>query len=395
MQTLKITSLGTVQSDDFFEIVLEKFLKKLERNIKKKKYNVLYNEKDTNFYILFNGEEYVLELDSEEKKKILEGKYSDYISRLMKLSNNQPEIYKNCVEIALDTERKEEIIENAEKGILPNDEARVIYLEYLKELRVDVLRAYLTGYNPKIDDTIEEGEKTFLKISLLFSSVGFLIGAGISNVLESIYPLIGFSGFGLLVPTFFIRLNDFFDGDYSFIEVIKQRKIIKHKIKELEKSLNIKKSKSKNVNEVLVPIKTYSYEFKDTIYKEISNVLDKIENVTNKSDKIELKRNVKSILERYNIGLKEAQKGELGSDDVVALQYRIKKEILVIEIRVDGILAKEITESEKNNENAILQKRLEEPIIIDDEEIDGTLRRREENKVPCRVRSLKITNYPE
>lgn len=388
METLKITSLGTIQSDNGFEMILEKFLKKLERNIKYTYYNVMYNEKDTNFYILFDGEEYVLELDSETKRNILYGKYNNYVSRLMKLSNNQSELYKKCIEIQMDKKKKEKIIEDAEKGILSNDEARVIYLEYLKDLRADVLRAYLYDYIPRIDGNLEEYEEDFLKVSLVFATVGFLIGAGISGNVGSIYPLIGVTGFAFLIPTCFTRLATFLGGDYSLIQTIKQRKIIKHKIKELEKTLNIRKSKSNNKENNYIEdnnlIKYCSYNFKDVVYKEVSNLLDRIDSITNCSDKIELKRNVKSILERYNIGLKEAQKGELGSSDIIALQMRIKRELIEVDAKVDGIIAKDITEVEMKKEEAILEERLG-PVVIDSKEIDGVLEDREKNKEPIRV----------
>lgn len=388
MKTLKITSLGTIQSDNGFEMILEKFLKKLERNIKKKNYNVLYNEKDTNFYILFDGEECVLELDSETKRNILNGKYNNSISRLMKLSNNQSELYKKCTEIQMDTKKWENVIKEAEKGILPNDEARVIYLEYLKDLRTDVLRAYLYDYDTEFDDSIDESEKKFLAASLFFTLMGFSVGAKISFEIGSIYPLIGLSGLGFLVPSFFIHFLGFLTGDYSLIQTIKQRKIIKHKIKELEKALNIRKSKSNNKENNYIEdnnlIKSCSYNFKDVVYKEVSNLLDRIDSITNYSDKIELKRNVKSILERYNIGLKEAQKGELGSSDVVALQMRIKRELIEVDAKVDGIIAKDITEVEIKKEEAILEERLG-PVVIDSREIDGVLEDREKNKEPIRV----------
>lgn len=392
MERLRITELGTILSDDGFEMTLEKFLKKLEKKVKSKYYSVIYNEKDTNFYIRYNGYEYVLELDSKLKEDVIKRKYDDSISRLMKVSNAQPEMNKNCVEIELDEKRRKKIIDDAENGILPNDEARFIYLDYLENRKADLLMEYFFGdlgvYGNK---SMEDCIKVFFQVSGFFAAIGLGLGCIFGKAFDSLYPVIGCGLFGFALPTLLTS------HDVSFFEMIRERRMIKHKIKQLEvildkSSLNFKKSKlNTNSESVLVPIKVYHYEFKDTIYKEVSNLLDKIESVINLSDKIELKKEVKCILERYNIGLKEAQKGELGSSDVVALQYRIRNELVILDTKVDGVLAKEITEVEMKNENAILQKRLEEPIVIDSEEIDGTLRKREENKAPVRVKRKDLS----
>ena len=379
MNKLEITEFGTIQSDDDFEMTLEKFIKKLERNIKKRNYSVLYNAKDNSFYIVFKGKEYVIELN---------GIYNDFMSRLMRLSNMQPKIYQNCVEIVLDKERREKIIEDAEKGYFPNDEARAIYLEFLKEQRKYLLDDYLF-MNFAVDEgaSLREGKVTYAFASIMFAVIGSTLGGIIFKKTGLFYPVIVGGLMGLSVPTLFEHCV------ISFI--INKRKVIKNKIKGLElslnkSSLNYKQSRTYSKS-ALGEVKKYPFEFKETIYKEISDLLDKIDGIINQSEKIKLKGEAKTILAKYNKGLKEAQKGEMGSGDIVVLRNRIRREILVVDTKVDDIFAREITEVEMKIENDILQKRLEEPIVIDSEVIDCTLREREENKVPVRVRKKELS----
>ena len=140
ISTLRISELGIVFDNNGFEMIIDDFFKKLEKNIKREDYNVLYNEKNNNFDITFDGTNYVLELDSEIMKNYIEGKYNNITLRLKKLSNTELDLKKKKKEIKLEEEKKElaiqrrnEIVENAKKGILPNDEAKSLYLEELKK----------------------------------------------------------------------------------------------------------------------------------------------------------------------------------------------------------------------------------------------------------------------
>ena len=66
MEKINITSLGIVTNEDGEEMLLDKFLKKIEKNIKSERYGITYNDKGKFFNIVYNGKEYILDLECEE-----------------------------------------------------------------------------------------------------------------------------------------------------------------------------------------------------------------------------------------------------------------------------------------------------------------------------------------
>jgi len=181
------------------------------------------------------------------------------------------------------------------------------------------------------------------------------------------------------------------------IKHIKNKRLIKHKIKELKKALKYPEHKSiaenmfdKTLEE---PIKKYSYDFQDYILQYISDLLDKIKYL-NYSDKIRLNKSIAVIYNEYKEKLKKIPETNTIEDfcgnNIVALQNSIKNKLVKIETEITQIRISDITEEEKQKELSIIEERLG-PIVIDSEVIDGTLIKRAENKVPVRVRKKELS----
>lgn len=402
MEKIKITSLGIVTYGNGYEMLLDKFLKKIEKNIKSKKYGITYNDKGNCFFILYGGEEYLLELDNEEMD-------NEIISKLKMLSDIKSGIKSEKSKKENEKQRREKIIKDADEGILPDDEAKSIYLDELKNRKpfLNVLKILFEDCSvSSFTDVLIAGFGLSALCGVIgglfghFSANGFLAGGKIG-------ALIGFS----TVPVIIV---------YAILwDYIHEKKILKHKIRELEKSLNIDKSKSnkkakkksKYKNKIVViknslvqeSGKVCSYEFKDTIYKKATALLDKIDMLSNDNEKVRLKREIRNILQEYASGLtleKNLGNVELsvsGCKNIIELQSRTRTGLVSrlndkldgVDERVDEIASREINESELEKERHLLEERLG-TIVVDGEEIDGTLRKREENKVPVRGRKKEL-----
>ena len=423
---LRITELGTVCSSDS-EMLTNKFLKKLEKNYQKDDYNVSFNEKDNNFNIKYDGIECILELDTETMKHYLKGNYNDITSRLKKIINAELDLEKKKQEQEEEKQRRteeeqkrEKIIEKAKQGIIPNDEARIIYLNKLeKEKKLFNIFEQSHKDNKKHYNNVEKilGDSILKYISnagFPGASVGFLVGFFFNNIyfiattsvdLDILWQLT-LGGFFLPSAIFLYPVATYFynlvkNTIKHIIKHIKNKRLIKHKIKELKKALKYPEHKSiaenmfdKTLEE---PIKKYSYDFQDYILQYISDLLDKIKYL-NYSDKIRLNKSIAAIYNEYKEKLNKIPETNTIEDfcgnNIVALQNSIKNKLVKIETEITQIRISDITEEEKQKELSIIEERLG-PIVIDSEVIDGTLREREENiiTIPTGRARTKEYNY--
>lgn len=406
---LKISSLGTIYGDNGFEMIFEDFLNKMEKNIKSDEYSIIFNEGDINFDIIFDGDKYILELDSEEKKNFLEGKYSNNVFRLKRLADKKLQINKT-------EEAKQKIIDDADKDILPNDEAKLIYLNELKKRRKKSIinslieafeDAIIDSYNYRItEDEIDFGAVFVHFISrlvqMLMGGVIGLVGSGLIGLLvNNSYPVLarsivlGGTIIGALSPPI-KHLFDFYLP--SLKEALDEKKILTHKIKALEDSLKYKQSKSIVTssfdNSLTEPVKSYAYQFKDVIFGEISDLLDRVEYIDNVEDKAKLKREIKTILIEYQKGLVQIENADalesLSGQNIFNLQRIIRNKLLKVEEKLTSIRSKNISAAEFQKERNILNNRLGpgDSIAIDKAEIDGIIEARS-RKEPVPVLVLK------
>ena len=417
-EILRITDLGTVCSSDS-EMLTNKFLKKLEKNYQKDDYNVSFNEKDNNFNIKYDGIEYILELDTETMKHYLKGNYNDITSRLKKIINAELDLEKKKQEQEEEKQRRteeeqkrEKIIEKAKQGIIPNDEARIIYLNKLeKEKKLFNIFEQSHKDNKKHYNNVEKilGDsilKYISNVGFLGASAGFLVGAFFNNIyiiattsvdLDILWQLT-LGGFFLPSTIFFYPITTYlYNLVKNTIKHIKNKRLIKHKIKELKKALKYPEHKSiaenmfdKTLEE---PIKKYSYDFQDYILQYISDLLDKIKYL-NYSDKIRLNKSIAVIYKEYKEKLNKIPETNTIEDfcgnNIIELQNSVKNKLVRIETEITQIRISDITEEEKQKELSIIEERLG-PIVIDSEVIDGTLIKRAENKVPVRVRKKELS----
>ena len=419
-EILRITDLGTVCScDKTIDMLTNKFLKKLEKNYQSDAYNVSYNEKDNNFNIKYDGIEYILELDTETMKHYLKGNYNDITSRLKKIINAELDLEKKKQEQEEEKQRRteeeqkrEKIIEKAKQGIIPNDEARIIYLNKLeKEKKLFNIFEQSHKDNKKHYNNVEKilGDsilKYISNVGFLGASAGFLVGAFFNNIyiiattsvdLDILWQLT-LGGFFLPSTIFFYPITTYlYNLVKNTIKHIKNKRLIKHKIKELKKALKYPEHKSiaenmfdKTLEE---PIKKYSYDFQDYILQYISDLLDKIKYL-NYSDKIRLNKSIAVIYKEYKEKLNKIPETNTIEDfcgnNIIELQNSVKNKLVRIETEITQIRISDITEEEKQKELSIIEERLG-PIVIDSEVIDGTLIKRAENKVPVRVRKKELS----
>ena len=421
-EILRITDLGTVCSSDS-EMLTNKFLKKLEKNYQKDDYNVSFNEKDNNFNIKYDGIEYILELDTETMKHYLKGNYNDITSRLKKIINAELDLEKKKQEQEEEKQRRteeeqkrEKIIEKAKQGIIPNDEARIIYLNKLeKEKKLFNIFEQSHKDNKKHYNNVEKilGDsilKYISNVGFLGASAGFLVGAFFNNIyiiattsvdLDILWQLT-LGGFFLPSTIFFYPITTYlYNLVKNTIKHIKNKRLIKHKIKELKKALKYPEHKSiaenmfdKTLEE---PIKKYSYDFQDYILQYISDLLDKIKYL-NYSDKIRLNKSIAVIYKEYKEKLNKIPETNTIEDfcgnNIIELQNSVKNKLVRIETEITQIRISDITEEEKQKELSIIEERLG-PIVIDSEVIDGTLREREKNiiTIPTGRARTKEYNY--
>ena len=406
---LKISSLGTIYGDNGFEMIFEDFLNKMEKNIKSDEYSIIFNEGDINFDIIFDGDKYILELDSEEKKNFLEGKYSNNVFRLKRLADKKLQINKT-------EEAKQKIIDDADKDILPNDEAKLIYLNELKKRRKwPIINSLIEAFQDAIIDSynyrITEDEIDFSAVFVhfivrLFGIVmgGFigLLGGGVIGLLfNNSYPVLarsialGGTIIGALSPPI-KHLFEFYLP--SLKEALDEKKILTHKIKALEDSLKYKQAKSIVTssfdNSLTEPVKSYAYQFKDVIFGEISDLLDRVEYIDNVEDKAKLKREIKTILIEYQKGLVQIENADalesFSGQNIFNLQRIIRYKLLKVEEKLTNIRSKSISAAEFQKERDILNNRLGpgNSIEIDKAEIDGIIEARS-RKEPVPVLVLK------
>ena len=81
---LKITEYDTVIGTNFEEIPLNKFLKKIEKNINKKEYSISLNEEDKTINCIFKGKKYILDLDNTIMKDFILNNNNYPLTRILK-----------------------------------------------------------------------------------------------------------------------------------------------------------------------------------------------------------------------------------------------------------------------------------------------------------------------
>lgn len=416
MSILTISKFGTICGKNFTEMFVEEFLNKIENNLNDKKYDIRYNESNNEFIVIFNEQRYILKLDNETMNNYATGKYNPLTLRIKKIIDKETSREQEEKDIKKTERKKELIISNAEIGILPDDESSEIYLEHLKqEQRITPKKIieYFKNIKRDLKKTKEETPQAPFTYKWPFNKCcendifkqKFIIAELISGITIAIlfciaFSTITFSIISLLIemiPTLkfieplmtkFLPLSiiltlsptlvslvpissfvkRYFEKRINRLkEYIRDRKLLKHKIKELNEMLATGKSTSlKEFDSTIsmTPIEDIAM-FQDTIYQNINDLVNRLTYI-NKFDRITLARELKSILDEYNKRMKALEdnlkKGTitLGQDDIVKIKMDIINRIGVVETKLTAIRKKDLESIQRQTEQETIERKLEQ-----------------------------------
>lgn len=382
MNRIKISSFQTVYGENFEEVTLKDFFAKLEKNIESNDYNVNYDEKTNRFIITYAGINYILELDEKTANNYILGIYNDITLLLRKLANLEDKVTKKNDSIKKYNEQKEIILKNAlENNSLPDDNAKMIFLEYLKKSKrfsfkkikdyfinfksdisksydsTRIIRKHIWPFNGVDDDWL------FARISIaaiVQAFVAIIISTFFIFITKRQQPIMLFTSIivGDVVPYLIYTLpacvflkEQVKNRFQRLINSIKKKKITNRKIKQLTKELknssldssNIEYSEGKNNNLSQVE----AYEYSDTIYTEINNLANKLIYI-NVKDRAPIIRELKDILDEYNNRVKKinenssSKKIELDKDDMIKLKMDIISKISILENKINSLIQENI-----------------------------------------------------
>ena len=333
IEKLKITEYDTIKGKKFEEMTLSNFLKKIEKNKNNNKYNIKYDNENKIFIIIYKGKKYDLELDNITMTNYQLGNYNSITLKLNQLVNFFNE-----------RKRVNNIIKNGKKGKLDfTKEEKDIYFNYLKQdNKKNILSIIIRCFK-------EMGFISFSTyLSILLASINISIGSNIFNIIMVGITIL----FCIEMINYIITDMCINDGYIKPIkELIKQTKINKHKIKQLEKTIVLQNTKSNNIHQFAKtldnPIKEDLINFTSYIMKEFSMLLNRI-NYLNSDIKNELLNKVQLLMDEYINRYKKiiyANKNNeltLDKDDLEKLKLDITKKISDIESLIVDVREKDI-----------------------------------------------------
>lgn len=382
MKEMRLTSFDTIIFGDK-ELLFDEFFKKLNDNLGDD-YSVCYEEDTNRFKIVFDGVEYFLVLDKITMDNYKFGNYSRFTLDLKKIIDRIEQIQQESAieneKIKLETEESErkaqeildrkKIIEDAENGLLPNDEAKRIYLAYLQEEKK--LSRRIKRYFINLGNDIVASKKRFIKdgaelfgilLGLTFcAAFGISIYIGL-RCFNSFLGSFGSSLFNLvtkltfnfewsfnkeLLNIYWFSLLPFGFYPLSFvgisIETIvrrfcrlrdlgKNKKLTNHKIKQLSEELKRGSIEDKTFDAfdrtLPEPIKEQTKSFKDPVLGYLGAISNRLQYI-NPTEREVLRAEVKRIAEKYKGRLEEYRKQELDESSQIVLSLDNNSYISII-----------------------------------------------------------------
>lgn len=266
------------------------------------------------------------------------------------------------VNIFNERKRINNIVKNGENGKMDfTKEEKDIYLNYLKQ---DNKNNILSIIKRCIKQLGFISLSTYL--SIFIGSIDISIGSNIFNIIMV-----------WMTITFMVEMLNYIITDMcihdgyikSIKEIIKQTKLNKHKIKQLEKTMVLQNTKSNNIQEfdktLENPIKEDLNNFTSYIMKEFSMLLNRI-NYLNLDNKNELLYKVQLLMDEYINRYKEiiyANKNNeltLDKDDLEKLKLDITKKISDIESQIIDVREKDVKFEQILKEKEILDAKIQE-----------------------------------
>ena len=350
IKKLKITEYDTIKGKNFEEMPLSNFIKTLEKNKNNNKYNIEYDNENKIFIIIYKGKKYSLKFNDITMTNYELGNYNSIT--LKKLNE--------LVNIFNERKRINNIVKNGENGKIDfTKEEKDIYLNYLKQDNKNNILSIIKRCIKQLG---------FISLSTYLS---ILIGSSIgSNIFINIIT-------GWMTITFMVEMLNYIITDMcihdgyikSIKEIIKQTKLNKHKIKQLEKTIVLQNTKSNNIQEfdktLENPIKEDLNNFTSYIMKEFSMLLNRI-NYLNLDNKNELLYKVQLLMDEYInrykkiIYANKKDKLTLDKDDLEKLKLDITKKISDIESQIIDVREKDVKFEQILKEKEILDAKIQE-----------------------------------
>lgn len=383
---LKITEYDTVIGTNFEEIPLNKFLKKIEKNINKKEYSISLNEEDKTINCIFKGKKYILDLDNTIMKDFILNNNNYPLTRILKqLIDKQNGINKT------EEERKKEleIFKNIEEtGIISNDFERDLYLKYVIEGK-HILKKIILKYI------------LILAIPILLISNAFISG-GIIIILEKESDLLALSLTSLLLGLFSVPFYIAYRFNYGNLkQLIKLLITTKYKIKKIKKSVKNKILNSNNIedfNKVLDnPVEKDLDIFKDIIVQEINTLVIMVENNIKSKEGISILKELKELLNEYTNRHNDIVKNnndtslDINSDKSSTLKSEMIYKIMEIKTKIEEIERKEKDMNKVTYESVLLDKKIDS-ILLNMDEINQEIEKRENSYVKAKKPNNDINN---
>lgn len=361
MEKIKLTSINTIILG-YKEFIFDDFIKKMNDNFGKD-YSVFYYEEDKKFGVMFDGFMYELILD-----EIIIYNYGSFISILKQLDDRRVKIEQENAYIKSEKDRRDEIIKNAKNDIIPGDEARRVYLEYLKDELKPIFRLKKYFNNLRSDILSSRKNYTFFYendiVNVLFMFIiltaiilaYFVICAAIvflgNNGYLKFYCPINFKilnvMWGCLLPlyrfplkfiafsieTLLYRIFRFINCFNSYKR--NEKKIIKYKIEVLSKQLErgIKEDKTLTNNSfdktLYGLINENDMKFKTSILNKFYVIHKRIKNINSCDGRVVLLEELKQIALEYKKRIVDIKKQELDGNRLdINSYFSIEKDIVM------------------------------------------------------------------
>ena len=352
-------------------------------------YAVYYEEYNNRFKVIFDGVKYYLTLDKVTMDNYAFGNYNNFTSKLKQLIDRVQGIEQENADEKERALNKEQIIKEAEKGLIPNDEARRIYLEHLKNSKkfsFSKIKSYFSNliddfkssynlvdnwiWNTDIPpfDFMYEGVPYFLccLIVSFFIALGVTLGLTIAEAVSgqftnkwlylyllSLLPQTTY----LVPPTKFLgfqammRLN-------RLIDFIQTKKLTNHKIKQLTEELKIGRIQSNTYDSfdktLPEPIKEQDKPVPDPVLQNLRDIVKRLKYL-NTEDKNSLLAEANAIADEYVDRLKGIIEQELEEGLQLSLESRLtlqsemfgkikSLELKMVQIRTNDLETKSIEE---------------------------------------------------
>ena len=343
-EKLKITPFDTIKGDYFDEISIGKFFDKIEKGINKcPKY---YAHDGFGFYICYDTNVYKIEdnhymVSFRNKEKNEYKDYHIYTEEYQKYNV----IFDKYAEITDGHEYERECyrkIENNEECSISECRA---YLDYLNKIKTCCNFSLL-----KMILYILAGPASIIG-STLCTHFGVPFGVGIFTVLT----IMGFAKMSAI----FYDSEMYHIGDKSYTNIVglsvssRHRRMIKKRIKQMEKKLGKKYQKQKrekinvdyNLAQETMPVVVNKREYKDPIINDISNMRKQAEVLSNENKKIifTMLENLMDayLAEKKKLNMKTTSGLVVSEDELYKLKWAITDELANIQEKLNSLIIKE------------------------------------------------------